>query len=492
MSAFDRWARVRSVLEDVVGRPAAERAAYLSANVSDPEIRREVESLLRAHDDAGDFLEASPAVRTGVRGLITSVQWHCCSLAGSSVRFEILGPVGAGGMGQVYRARDTRLDRTVAVKIIAPTSHESPSSRERFEREARAISRLTHPHVCVLHDVGVADLGEEGERQFLVMELVEGQTLRERLDRGALPLAQALGYGVQIADALAAAHNLQIVHGDLKPANVVLTKSGVKLLDFGLATFLRQPETPQTADGRRPQAMGLIAGTLPYMSPEQLEGKAVDARSDIFSFGAVLYEMVTGRKAFEGQSRSALMSAILSAPYSSGALTPRSLDAVVETCLAKDPDNRWSNMHDVRLQLRGILQEATAPVVERTTSVDRRSPGLWVRVAPWAVAALFGIGWILARGDRAREKSSVAVSTQRHSVELGAEGSLAHDRHLDRAVAGRLVAGVRGPGQHQRPDVVRPSPGPTHGDAAQWHRGRQSAHVSRPMVNGWDSSPSRS
>ena len=272
----------------------------------------------------------------------------------------------------------------------------------------------------------IANLGDEGERQFLVMELVEGQTLRERLDRGALPLTQALGYGIQIADALASAHNLQIVHRDLKPANVILTKSGVKLLDFGLASFLRPPDSPPAADGQsRVASMGPIAGTLPYMPPEQLEGKDVDARGDIFSFGAVLYEMVTGRRAFEGQSRSALISAILSAPYSSGALTPRSLDALVETCLAKDPDNRWSNMHDVRLQLQGILQEITAPAAERTTTVDQRIPPLWVRAAPWAVAALFGLGWILAPGDRTREKSTLAVSTQRHSVELGVEGSLA-------------------------------------------------------------------
>ena len=204
MLAPDQWARVRSLLEEIMARPAEERAAYLTAaNISEPDIRREVESLLRAHDDAGDFLEATP-----LRGLdVAAHESSPPAVLQPGTRlgcFEILGPVGTGGMGQVYRARDTRLGRTVAVKILAPDLARSPSSRERFEREARAISQLAHPHICVLHDVGVADLGAEGERQFLVMELAEGQTLRARLDRGALPLIQALQYAIQIADALVA------------------------------------------------------------------------------------------------------------------------------------------------------------------------------------------------------------------------------------------------------------------------------------------------
>ena len=307
MSASDRWARVRTVLEELVGRPADERMAYVAAHIDEPEIRREVESLLRAHDDAGNFLEAPSVGRDAASTFVSAAILQPGTKLGA---FEILEPVGAGGMGQVYSARDTRLDRTVAVKIIAPDLAHAPDSRERFEREARAISKLTHPHICVLHDVGIADLGEHGERQFLVMELAEGQTLRERLDAGALPLHQALRYSIQIADALAAAHSQQIVHRDLKPANIALTKSGVKLLDFGLASFRQANSTRAESD--RVGGMGLVAGTLPYMCPEQLEGKNADARGDIFSFGAVLYEMVTGRKAFEAESRA---SVICSRPY---------------------------------------------------------------------------------------------------------------------------------------------------------------------------------
>src|SRR5712692_10226686 len=229
--------------------------------------------------------------------------------------YEILSPLGAGGMGEVYKARDTRLERTVAIKVLPPHLSSSLEIRQRFEREAKTISQLSHPHICALYDVGNQD-GVE----YLVMEYLEGETLADRLGRGPLPTEQFLRFGIEIADALDKAHRQGIVHRDLKPGNVMLTKSGVKLLDFGLAK-LRQSEsapapsrlsalatehTPLTAEG-------MIFGTLQYMAPEQLEGREADARADIFAFGCVLYEMATGRKAFSGTSQASLISSIMTA-----------------------------------------------------------------------------------------------------------------------------------------------------------------------------------
>src|SRR5260370_27365509 len=219
--------------------------------------------------------------------------------------YEILAPLGAGGMGEVYRARDTRLDRTVAIKILPPHLSEDPILRQRFEREARAISSLNHPHICLLYDVGKQD-----GTQFLVMECVEGETLTKRLEKGPLPLEQVLKYGMQIADALDKAHHSGVMHRDLKPGNIMLTASGAKLLDFGLAK--PTPSAALTSVATLTAAVtqsspmteqGAIVGTFQYMSPEQVEGKELDGRSDIFSLGAVLYEMLTGQRAFQGKSQ---------------------------------------------------------------------------------------------------------------------------------------------------------------------------------------------
>src|SRR6202040_419859 len=216
---------------------------------------------------------------------------------------EILAAIGAGGMGEVYKARDTRLERTVAVKVLPQHLSSSPEVRQRFEREAKTISQLSHPHICALHDVG-----REGETEYLVMEYLEGETLFDRLGKGPLPLEQTLRYGIEIADALDRAHRQGIVHRDLKPGNVMLTKSGVKLLDFGLAKVIAPPSgvlsglsmLPTTPKAGSLTQEGTILGTFQYMAPEQLEGKEVDTRTDIFAFGSVLYEMATGKKAFAG------------------------------------------------------------------------------------------------------------------------------------------------------------------------------------------------
>lgn len=284
--------------------------------------------------------------------------------------YEILAPIGSGGMGEVYRARDTRLERTVAVKVLSQRLSGSPESRQRFEREAKTISQLSHPHICALYDVG-----REGKIDYLVMEYLEGETLSERLAKGALPLEQTLRYGVEIVDALDKAHRQGFVHRDLKPGNVMLTRSGVKLLDFGLAKAL--PPSPSER-GIRDEGVtslpteaspvtqaGTVLGTFQYMAPEQLEAKEADGRTDIFAFGCVLYEMATGRKAFSGTSQASLISSIMTGEPAAIStiqpMTPPALDRVVKTCLAKDPENRWQSAGDLSRELGWIGQAAGAP-----------------------------------------------------------------------------------------------------------------------------------
>ncbi len=297
-------------------------------------------------------------------------------------------------MGEVYRAKDTRLDRTVAVKILPSHLAADPDRRARFEREARAVSSLNHPHICVLHDVGQQD-----GIDYLVMEYLEGESLADRLGKAALPLEQALRYAVEIADALDKAHRQGIVHRDLKPGNVMLTKSGVKLLDFGLAKLQRREPTSSQPLSAFPTAgpeltqEGTILGTLPYMAPEQIEGKEADARTDVFAFGAILYEMTTGRRAFSGASRASLITAILSGePPSISSIqpmTPPALDRVVKTCLMKDPEDRWQSAHDVGSELKWIADAGSpAGVTAHGTSRDRRRERLtWVCFAAAAAAA---------------------------------------------------------------------------------------------------------
>src|SRR5262245_45691439 len=264
--------------------------------------------------------------------------------------YEVLSLLGSGGMGEVYKARDTRLDRTVAIKVLPERLAPTPEARARFEREAKTISQLSHLHICALYDVG-----REGETEYLVMEYLEGETLSERLAKGALPLEQELRYGTEISDALDKAHRQGIVHRDLKPGNMMLTKSGMKLLDFGLAKAMAPPAEKASLTSLPTQQgltqEGTILGTFQYMAPEQLEGKEADARTDIFALGAVLYEMATGKKAFSAASQASLITAIMSsdpAPISTiQPMSPPALDRVVKTCLAKDPDERWQSAGDV-------------------------------------------------------------------------------------------------------------------------------------------------
>jgi Tol biopolymer transport system component len=304
--------------------------------------------------------------------------------------YEIVGAIGAGGMGEVYKATDTRLNRTVAVKILPDHVSERDEMKARFDREAQTIAGLNHPNICTLHDVGEgAAQAPDGSAapasiSYLVMEYLEGETLADRLARGALPLAEALTIGIAIADALDKAHRQNVVHRDLKPANVMLTKGGPKLLDFGLAKWTTGNDDAIAALPTRADvtAKGTMLGTLQYMAPEQIEGKAADARTDIFAFGAMLYEMITGRKAFEGRSQATLISAIMSRqPKPMSVLVPVSppaLEHVVERCLAKEPDERWQSAHSLIVQLRWIAygdsrSGAVAPVAPEDLARRRRA-----------------------------------------------------------------------------------------------------------------------
>jgi predicted Ser/Thr protein kinase len=330
--------------------------------------------------------------------------------------YEILSPIGAGGMGEVYKARDTRLDRTVAVKIA------KEQFSERFEREARAVAALNHPHICHLYDVGP---------NYLVMELVEGTPLK-----GPLPLEKGIEYAGQILDALDAAHQKGITHRDLKPANILLTKQGIKLLDFGLAKQtapLGEAEVTRALTGQ-----GQILGTLQYMSPEQLQGKEVDARSDLFSFGCVLYEMLTGKQAFEGSNPASVIAAILErepAPLE----VARPLERVIRRSLAKDPDLRFQTARDLKAALFWVLEQP--PQV----NAPSRSRLGWPMAAALAVAlGIAGAGWW-------RATRPVNHALVRLDVELGSDSALADNIPVAIAPDGtRIVFGMRGPDGKER------------------------------------------
>ena len=314
-------------------------------------------------------------------------------------RYEVVSLLGAGGMGEVYLAKDTQLDRTVAIKVLPEHLAGNVELRQRFEREARAVSSLNHPHICTLHDVG-----HEKDVHYLVMEHLEGETLARRLERGPLPTEEALRYAIQIADALDKAHRQGVVHRDLKPGNIMLTKGGAKLLDFGLAKNTAEAAPPISSVAMTQQspltAEGTIVGTFQYMSPEQLEGKDADARSDIFAFGAVLYEMLAGKRAFDGRSQAGLIAAVLErdpAPISTvQPMAPPALDRLVAQCLAKDPDERWQTAHDLTSQLKWIAESGSQAGVPATTAMRRKTRGrlAWTLVGLLAVlSGILGFGY---------------------------------------------------------------------------------------------------
>jgi serine/threonine protein kinase/Tol biopolymer transport system component len=378
----ERWQRVAHIYQLTLEREPAERFTFLAeASADDPELRREVESLLK-HESSPllidrPMLEVAAAVLAGDSDLEPGTQL-------GPYRIDAL--LGAGGMGQVYRAIDTRLNRTVAVKVLPKALATDKQFRTRFDREAQSLAALTHPHICTLHDIG-----SQNGVDFLVMEYLEGETLTRRLEKGPLPIDQALKYSIEITDALAAAHRHGIIHRDLKPGNIILTRSGAKLLDFGLA----KPLAPASLAGASPMptnpagvtGQGTILGTVQYMAPEQLEGKDADARTDIFAFGAVVYEMLTGKKAFEGKTQAGLIGVILHAEPPAVAtvqpLTPPSLNHIVKTCLAKDPDERWQSARDLCRELQWVGHDPAASAANG----QRKREGL-----AWGLAILLGIG----------------------------------------------------------------------------------------------------
>jgi serine/threonine protein kinase len=314
--------------------------------------------------------------------------------------YEIVAPLGAGGMGEVFRAKDTRLGREVAIKVVPDLLAGEPEVRARFEREARASSALNHPHICQVYDVG-----REGDVDYIVMELIDGESLAQRLARGPLPPAEVLRVSAQIADALDRAHRAGIVHRDLKPGNIMLTRQGAKLLDFGLARpsglGANTPGTPSSPTMSRPlTAAGAIVGTFQYMAPEQLEGGEADARSDIWALGATMYEMATGRHAFEGKSQASLIAAILSSEprpiLEVVPLAPPALDRLVRACLAKDPEERIQTAHDVKLQLKWIAEGGSQAGVPLAVATQRRGRErlAWILAAVTSAIALGALAWI--------------------------------------------------------------------------------------------------
>lgn len=314
--------------------------------------------------------------------------------------YEVIALAGTGGMGEVFKAQDSRLDRTVAIKVLTNQMADNPDLRQRFEREARAISSLNHPNICTLYDVG-----HEDGIDFLVMEYIEGETLTERLAKGPIPVDELLRVAIQIADALDKAHRQGLVHRDLKPGNVMLTKEGAKLLDFGLAKLGKRESVVAGMSGVTQTtpltSAGMIIGTIQYISPEQLEGKEADARSDIFSFGTMLYEMVTGKRPFVGSSQASLIASILKEQPRPTAefhtLAPPLLDRTIQQCLAKDPDDRWQSAGDLKRALQWIAEGDSHAGIPVVISKRRR----WRKMFSWTItgaailsAIVLGAGWL--------------------------------------------------------------------------------------------------
>ena len=372
------WARVEELYHAALEHPVAERGAFLGqACGEDEELRREVLSLL-AHEAEAERLMEQPAASAATQKLAV--------VRGTRLGpYEVLDLLGAGGMGEVYRARDTRLGRDVAIKVLPDQVSHDVEALARLRREARAVAALSHPHIEALFDIGETD-----GTHYLVMELLEGETLATRLRRGLLPEKDALRIGAEIAEALGAAHAHGIVHRDVKPANVMLTRSGVKLLDFGLARLQRKTDASGETATTTGLGQGVLAGTLPYMAPEQLEGREADARTDIWALGCVLFEMLTGRRAFEGDSQARLIAAIEKddAPPLPPAAASPAVERVVRQCLQKDPEERWQSARDLTLRLREIAEASSQAEGARPT---RRAWRFLVAAAVVVIALLGGL-----------------------------------------------------------------------------------------------------
>lgn len=421
--------RLRSLFERAADLPTAERARLLDESCEgDSAFRAEVEALLAAHDRPGTLFDTG---EVAAAGLAPPSPPRAPDLSpGTRLgAYEVVAPLGAGGMADVYKARDVRLDRTVALKVLPPSLSSDPSSVLRFDREARVVAALSHPHICPVYDVG-----QQGGTHFLVMECLEGETLAARLARGRLSVADACKYGREIAQALAAAHRAGVVHRDLKPGNIMVTPDGLRLLDFGLSK--QRPaasRSPVDADRASPiTRQGLLLGTVEYMAPEQLEGEDADERTDVFAFGVVLYEMLTGRRPFEAATDAGMVGRIMQAaappPSSIDPAIPAGVEALVQACLAKTPDDRPRDFDEVAARLAAAL---------------RRQPigsvwAAWAAVGALTLAAIAVVTWREGGRTWASGGPRRGTSEARRLTRLTFEGGLQTDPAF--SPDGRFVA----------------------------------------------------
>jgi eukaryotic-like serine/threonine-protein kinase len=379
----DRWQEIEKICQAALELEESQRRAFLEkACAGDEKLQREVESLLRFEGRGDRFIE-EPALELAAKMIVPE---NPESLLGQQLgSYQILSLLGAGGMGVVYRGRDVRLNRSVAIKVLPKDKMSDPERKRRFIQEARAASALNHPNIITIHDVG-----SESGIDFIVMEYVAGKSVDQLIPRKGMRLNEALKLAIQMADALAKAHSAGIVHRDLKPTNVMVADEGLmKVLDFGLAKLT---EVEGDKDGTRTLESqteeGMIIGTLSYMSPEQAEGRKVDARSDIFSFGAVLYEMISGQKAFQGDSKLSTLGAIVKQePKPVSELLPgipRDLEKVINRCLRKDPARRFQTMADLKVVLEELKDESDSGTLAGTASGVRSAKSTWI----WAAVAL--------------------------------------------------------------------------------------------------------
>jgi serine/threonine protein kinase len=407
----ERWQQVERLYHLALERDTSHRSTFLKqACDGDEEMQREVESLLAHEKPAERFMEAP-----GLAVLAKVVAGdHKGAMIGRQLGpYQILSLLGAGGMGEVYQARDTRLGRLVALKILLLEMATDPELKRRFLQEAKAASALSHPNIVTLHDVG-----SEHGINFLVMEYVKGKTLDKLIPRGGLALTKVLRYAIEIADAFAKAHAAGVIHRDLKPGNVMVTEDGaVKVLDFGIAKFTETLESgaPSGTEATKTGTERLILGTAAYMSPEQAEGKKVDGRSDIFSFGTLLYEMVTGRKAFQGDSKMATLSAVLrEEPKPAGQVVeglPRDLERIIARCLRKNSERRYQTMADLKVALEELKEESDSGALSATPAPQRRSGRrlAWGIALPAVIAVGGGALWFVRSTPKAPEAAWIAI-----------------------------------------------------------------------------------
>ena len=412
----EQWDRVKELYEAALECIPAQRRVFLKKNADDEIVRAEVHRLLSEHDNLGSFLSTPPFVDPHLNPVYSPER-----LAPGEVlagRFRIANFIAAGGMGEVYRAEDLRLGRIVVLKFLPKELAEDRPSLERFRREAKAASALNHPNLCTVYD-----FGEDAGRAFIAMEYLEGDTLSVRIKEGPLPLEEALKIAMAIASGLGAAHRKGIVHRDLKPGNIMITDTAAKLLDFGLAKYeppvVATEETITVVAGE-----AKVVGTLPYMSPEQLQGKEVDARGDIFAFGAVLYEMLTGRRAFQRQSNRETIAAVDGEePKPLRELVkdvPDEVERIVRRCLRKDPEKRYASVSQIEQE----LQDCSALIAEPASGINLKVL-LWQSKRPRvAIPVLFSLlmlvglfAWWVHHSSRVRWARDQAVPQIAHLIE---------------------------------------------------------------------------